>query len=422
MPALANILATRRIEPLTNMAGLGLWAASQMLLTITLAGALSLTLVGVFALGLTVFSLLMVACGLNLRLAIAVDRENRIAVFPALAIRLGTALVAYVIALVVMGSYAPDRETFVLAAILLGARISDQVADVFYGFQQKLDRTLFLSSSFFLRGLATCLFCLCLFLWRAEPLAVIVAGTAAYTVGSLLLEATWFRGDWRQSHGIPLGVSVREVLRHDNVRSFSTFPMFDAAHFSAFRLAVAPVLDTRAFGLFALAMNAFSATQVLVTALGLTSLARLKAGTREHGAAPVGVMLRDAVLFGGACLAFFALCSLAFGVAGHVMAGEAWTLDLFLLGNFAALCLLPFTGFIAQGSVFYGDRAGYWQAPLAGSLVFAGAAAMLIVLARVQHWPQMTSYLALCGALFASSLLRLGVSLRHLGPLKEART
>jgi hypothetical protein len=85
-------LPPRRIDALANLAGLGLWAASQMLLAVTLASVVSLDLVGVFYLGLTVFSLLMIALGLNLRVAIAVDEGNRIAALPALVIRLATSL------------------------------------------------------------------------------------------------------------------------------------------------------------------------------------------------------------------------------------------------------------------------------------------------------------------------------------------
>lgn len=410
----------RRLEPLANMAGLGMWAGSQMLLMVTLAGALSLDLVGVFSLGLTVFSLLMVALGLNLRLAIAVDREDTIGIAPALAIRLATGIAVYAVALVVMRIYAPSADTFLLAAILLGGRISDQVVDLFYGFQQKLGRGLFLSASFFLRGLMTCLLCLCLFLWRAEPLTVVLVGTLAYGLGSLLLEAAWFRGGWRGPLRLREGVDA--LLRHENVRSFSTFPMFDALHFSSFRLAVAPVLDTRSFGLFALAMNAFSAAQVVITALGLTSLARLKSGIHDRAPQPTRAMLREAGIYGGACLAFFALCSLAFGLLGVLKVTDPGALDLFLLGNFAALLLFPFTGFIAQGSIFYGNRAGYWQAPLAGSLVFAASAAALVGLSRILHWPATASYFALCAALLASCVIRLAIGLHHLGSLRPARS
>lgn len=409
----------KRLEPLANMAGLGMWAASQMLLMVTLAGALSLDLVGVFSLGLTVFSLLMVALGLNLRLAIAVDREDSIGIAPALAIRVATGIAVYAVALVVMRLYAPRADTFLLAAILLGGRISDQVVDLFYGFQQKLGRNLFLSASFFVRGLMTCLFCLCLFLWRTHPLTVVLAGTLVYCFGSLLLEAAWFRGSWRPAQRLREGIET--LLRHENVRSFSTFPMFDALHFSSFRLAVAPVLDTRSFGLFALAMNAFSAAQIVITALGLTSLARLKAGGHDHAAEPIRAMLRESGLYGAACLAFFAVCSLAFGLLGALKVTDPGALDLFLMGNFAALLLLPFTGFIAQGSIFYGNRAGYWQAPLAGSLAFAAAAAALVGLSRVLHWPATASYFALCGALLASCLIRIAVSFHHFGTLRLAR-
>lgn len=408
-----------RLEPLANVAGLGTWAASQMLLMITLAAVHSLDLVGVFSLGLTVFSLVMVALGLNLRLAIAVDREDRIGIAPALAIRLGTALIVYLLALASMAIYAPAPETFMAAAVLLGGRIADQVVDVFYGFQQKQGRNVVLSGSFFARGVATCLLCLCMFVWRTDPLVVILMGMLAYGAGSVLLEVALFRGRWRNEGEARLGNAIGAVLRDEKVRSFSAFPALDALHFSSFRLAVAPLLDTRMFGAFALALNAFSATQVLVTALGLTALSRLKSGVHERSADPVGQMLRECVVLGAACLGFFALCSLALSLLGAVKVIDPAMFGFFLMGNFWALLLFPFTGFIAQTSVFFGNRAGYWQAPLAGSLAFAAAA--LIALASSAHWPSTASYLVLCGALFLSCVVRISVSLHHLGDLSPAK-
>lgn len=409
----------KRLEPLANITGLGMWAGSQMLLMITLARTLSLDLVGVFTLGLTVFSLLMVALGLNLRLAIAVDHQERIRLLPALAVRLGTALAVYILALAAMKLYAPRFEVFVLAALLLGGRIADQLVDIFYGFQQQASRNLRLSASFFIRGLLTCLLCLCLLLRVGTPLGIILIGTLLYCFCSLLLEVAWFPG-WRQPGTAPaLGEGVGRLLQHENVRSLAAFPLFDALHFSSFRLALVPVLDSQSFGLFALAANAFSAAQIVITAFGLTALTRLKAHSRAGD--PLSTMLRDAGAYGAICLGFFALCSLAFGLLGALNVTDPGALDLFLAGNFVALMSFAFTGFLGQGAIYFGNRAGCWQAPLVGSLVFASAGLLLVGLGSQLGWPPMTSYFGLCGALFLSGAARIAVSLRQLGAPQPVR-
>jgi len=403
-----------RLEPLANVVGMGAWAGSQLLLMVAIASALSLDVVGVFSLGLTVFSLLMVALGLNMRLAIAVDREDRIAVLPALAIRFVTALGVFAAALATMSVYAPSSAAFLFGAVLLSGRISDQLVDIFYGFQQQQGRSLMVSASFFLRGMMTCLLSVGLFLWRSPPQAFVLAGTVTYCLVSILFEIALFRGRWRPVAGGRFLSSVTEVLQDERIRSVSTFPMFDALHFSSFRLAVAPVLDPRSFGLFALAMNVFSAVQVAITALGLTALARLKSGAYERAGDPVKSMLRDAFVQGAVCVALFGLGSLVFAGLGGAKSDDPQMLDLFLVGNFLALLLFPFTAFIAQGSVFFGDRAGYWQAPLMGSVAFGLAAACLAALGHRLQWHSTNAYMMLCGALFVSSLLRISVSLYRL--------
>lgn len=403
-----------RLDALANMTGLGLWAASQMLLALTLASVVSLELVGVFYLGLTVFSLLMVALGLNLRVAIAVDREGRIAPAPALAIRLATSLAVYAAALVAMKLYAHDGHSFMLAACLIGARIADQMVDIFYGFHQKSGRTLLVSLSFAFRGLLTILLCLALWLPVAGLAETIVAGSLLYLVLSLLFEVIWFRREPAADGSNGIGA----VLRNEHVQAFSLYPVFDTLHFSSFRLAVAPVFDARTFGLYALAMNAFSAAQVVISALGLTSLSRLKNGVHDAAADPTRAALREALLLGGACVAFFALCSAGFAVFAVIEMAEPRGLIQFLVGNFAALLLLPVTGFLAQNALFFGDRAAYWRAPLAGSLAFALGAAVLAAIGSALAPPPMAIYALLCLAFLASSAVRIAVSVRHFGVLR----
>ena len=403
-----------RLDALTNLAGLGLWAGSQLLLAVTLASTVSLDLVGVFYLGLTVFSLLMIALGLNLRVAIAVDDENRIAAVPALVIRLVTSLLVCAVALAAMKLYAHDAGSFGLAACLIGARIADQLVDIAYGFHQKSGRTILVSLSFAFRGVLTVLLCLALFLKIAPVGETIAAGCALYLVLSLLPELMWFRRDADGAGG------VKAVLTSENVRSFSMYPVFDTLHFSSFRLAVAPLFDARTFGLYALAMNAFSAAQVVIGALGLTSLSRLKAGAHAGADDPARAALREAAMLGGLCTAFFALCSLGFAGFGAAAMPDPRGLALFLIGNFAALLLLPVTGFLGQTALFFGNRTAYWRAPLAGALAFAAGAMATIVTGRLLGSPPMPLYALLCAAFLVSSALRIGISLQHAAALRPA--
>ena len=79
-----------------------------------------------------------------------------------------------------------------------------------------------------------------------------------------------------------------------------------------------------------------------------------------------------------------------------------------------------FTGFLAQGAIFFGNRAGYWQAPLIGSLVFGAMAATIVGFGRQLSMPPMTAYLALCFAMLLSCAVRIAVSLHHLGLRRPA--
>lgn len=393
-----------------NAAGQGIWAAGQMAVLIFLSHQGLQRLVGVFSLGLGVFAVATLFLGLNLRVAISTDREDAIGFRTALQARLLACLVAWPLAVATMAFVGAPQHELIAAALLVGARIPDQLSDVIAGFYVRDDRQRRISRSFMMRGsFAIAAVAVTWGLGATLPtlgLLALLAAVGATLVSDIVPE--------RRRHVGKPAKPLRDLI--GRTWSISPYPALDSLHVNSLRFALAMVTGPAFYGLVAIAQVLYSPFQVVMTAFGFGYLVEAKRAHDDGGARALKRHVRKGLLIGGSIgLGFVLTCLFLPDFLARLLFADmaAQSADPLLVAAIA-IGLSPLCGFLSLCIITGSDRTSYLSAPLVG-LAIVWAIMPLLLLVNLPQRATASEAALIVACLFALSYVaRLIVSLRAL--------
>ena len=364
-------------ESVPIVGGQALWAVSQALIVFVIANQGRLELLGVFTLGLGIFTPLCLLGSFNLRTLLAIDSEETIDFRAALTLRILVSVVSLLITGLVIYPVAGDRKDLFLVVTLVAVRISDQLSDIAVGHFQRNGTMGRIGSSFAVRGCAVFI-----------PFAsVLLSGgglsrAAACALGGSLAASCIF-DLWpclRETDKSASSTITNLVKGLGTTIRTSPFPALDSLHTNTLRFGVYLFMSTKTLGLVGVAQALYAPIQLIIGAMGYIYLAEAKSlvdeGTeldaRRHvwrgvtlGFVPGCMFLVFAVLVPEAAL------KSVFDLPG----GE---LRAAILVVAIAMLPLPSCGFTAQALVARSNYKHYVLGPLVGLAVFWVGALLIL--------------------------------------------
>lgn len=396
-------------------AGQATWAAGQVVIPLMLSHQGQQRTVGVYSLGLGVFAILTLVLGFNLWLAIATDREHRIAAAPALALRLIACSLALPVAVAAMWRMAAGADELLLSSILVTQRVGDQLSEVVIGYYARDGRHNRIARSFFVRGAAAIAAAVGGWAVGAPLVTIALVMLAAVIAASMLADVVpLVRGDGRREKRTPAErLSMLGIIKLTG--TISAYPALDSLHVNSFRFVLAIFVNPLLFGLIAIAQLIYVPFQLLASALAFTFIEEAR---RSHDAGSYAVLARQvrAALGNGALIGgCYVAVSLLMPDVGlrFLFANEAENARSALLVATIALALQPATGFLSQCVVTGFERRTYILAPIVGLAIVWGSAGLFWLMPAARRGGMRTAVMV--GIVFAASFaLRSLVSLAAL--------
>lgn len=395
-----------------NIVGQAVWAAGQMAVLIFLSHEGLQELVGVYAVGMGVFAVATMLLGLDLRVAVSTDRKDAIGFRTAIMARAIACAIALPAAAVSMALMTPGRGEFIVATVLVAARVADQLSDVVVGFYVRDSIRNAIARSFLFRGLAVLgAVCLAWILgWSVTAMAwtALAAVILASLAADLIPEA-------RARACSPSGHSLSHLIR--STWKTSPYPALDTLHVNSLRFALVIVTGPAFYGLVALAQVIYTPFQIFMSAVGYGYLADARTAHDKGGGELLKRQVRNGLLLGGFIGgSFIASClflpqifvDLLFADAAAAAGGA-------LIVTAIGLGLSPLCGFLSLCVVTGSNRASYLGAPIFGLLmVWVGTGLLLLIRAGGATLGTYEAALIIASIFAISFAARTALSLRAL--------
>lgn len=355
--------------------GQAVWAAGQMAVLILLSHMGLQRLVGIYSLGLGVFTVVTLLLGLNLRVAISTDRSEAIGLKAAVAARTIACFVALPLAIAAMWAASAGPGELAVSAMLLASRIPDQLSDVVTGFYLRDNRQALISRSFMLRGSVTVAVVALSWIlgWTVLTMAgLMLAAAGIVTLGhDVLPETRLHRGE----HSRPLSDLIRAT------RGISAYPALDSLHVNSLRFVLVATTGPAFYGLVAIAQLLYTPFQILMNALGFSYLRNARRAHEVGGERALWNHVLLGLVLGGLIGIGFVITCLALPdfLARLLFADKAGAAAEPLKVAAIALGAAPLCGFLSLCVVTGENRRSYLAAPVFGlALVWIGTALVMV--------------------------------------------
>ena len=383
-----------------NAAGQAVWAAGQMAVLILLSHMGLQRLIGMYAAGLGVFTVVTLFLGLNLRVALSTDRAGKIGLRTAVAARLIACLVALPMAVGSIALMNPSAQEFLAASLLVSARIPDQLSELVLGVYVRDDRRRAISRSYLYRG--------------ATAIAVVAAGWTlgwpVVTTAALMLAApmavtlahdVW--PEWSAGSGSHEAGSMAQLVRETS--AISLYPALDSLHSNSLRFSLVLLVGSHFYGVIAIAQVLFTPFQILMMAAGFGYLHEARTIHEQGGGRRLKRHVQHGLMIGGAIsLAFVGLCMfLPAPIARLLFADSVGEAGPALMVVAIAYALQPFTSYLSFCVVTSVDRSTYLRAPVVGLVVAWAGTAMLLLGGRGGRFSTPATTALVVAAIFAAS-------------------
>lgn len=350
--------------------GQGIWAASQALLVLYLTYNGQMKLLGLYTLGLAIYTPICLAGGLNLRNLLSIDTENKIQPHLAIIFRIIVATVAIPITSLALYVYDKGSELWIISTILIAARISDQVSDVCAGVYQKQSKYRIIGLSYALRGVANII-----------PFVLSILITSNLKVASISVLITTIISTFVIDAYPTILRSIKDEFAGQNnimdlFRSIrpsilsSPFPLLDSLHMNSLRYALSFNYSAETMGLIGLAQTLYSPIQLLITSIGYTNITKVKIivhsknNNNLNNNLIIGMLIALVPSIILMTIIILLNSFLLINVSSH------YEFNMIVVAIFLSYIPLAMSGFVSQAMISAGLMREYIISPLIGIIVF----------------------------------------------------
>jgi len=327
------------------LAGQVVWAAAQVLVVLTLARQGSLELLGLYTLGLAIYSPACLILGLNMRVIVAIDSNDKLHFLPAMKIRATTALVSLLPTIAFVCLYGNAEDSTVAVLLLLG-RFADQGSDLAVGFHQKHGLHNKIGTSLIARGIA----CGAPFAYFSYLYDSVALGAFASSVLTFVAFAIVDFHGAGKTDGAYQKQSVREFifLIKDKMQS-APYPFLDSIFLNSLRYAVAIFLSAQALGVLAVVQTLYSPIQLIVSSVGHVYVTKARKLVNSESKLELSKHYRMAIICSLILNFLFILLSLLLpaSVLSHIFTTDPYQTKNFLILFALGVVPLPICGFVA---------------------------------------------------------------------------